>query len=354
MKRRSFLFYTGITAAALYTLASGCRRDPEVIEPVKETYEFKVPDGFPQPVYNFQGNTVTEAGFKLGRKLFYDPILSRDNTISCATCHQQASAFAHTEHRFSHGIDDLLGTRNSPGLYNIAWYPSFMWDGGINHLELQPTGPIGNPVEMDETLPNVVAKLSALSAYRQMFKDAFGSDTITTQRMFRAMAQFMGMMVSANSKYDQYMRGEVTLTASESNGLSLFTAKCSSCHPAPLFTDFQFRNNGLAVDPTLNDSGRAHITLDALDLHKFKTPSLRNVELSPPYMHDGRFFSLEQALNHYTTGIVNSPTLAPELASGIAMTAQEKADIIAFLKTLTDRTFTTDHRFSEHAVFHEH
>jgi cytochrome c peroxidase len=354
MKRRSFLLSACITAVTLYSLVSGCRRDPEIIAPVKETYEFKVPDGFPQPFYNFQDNTVTEAGFKLGRKLFYDPILSRDNTIACATCHQQASAFAHTEHRFSHGINDLLGKRNSPSLYNIAWYPSFMWDGGINHIELQPAGPIGNPIEMDETLPNVIAKISALQAYRTMFKDAFGSDTITTQRMFRAMAQFMGMMVSANSKYDQYMRGEATLTASESNGLSLFTAKCSTCHPAPLFTDYQYRNNGLSVDPTLNDSGRAHITLNPLDLHKFKTPSLRNIELSSPYMHDGRFFTLEQALNHYTSGIVTSPTLEPQLTGGIAMTAQEKTDIIAFLKTLTDRTFTSDHRFSEHAVFHEH
>lgn len=354
MKRSPVVFKVLAISVAVTTLVLSCRRDPEVIAPETVSYEFKVPDGFPQPVYNFENNTITEAGFKLGRKLFYDPILSRDNTIACASCHQQASAFAHTEHRISHGIEDRLGTRNAPPVYNMVWHTSFMWDGGINHIELQPAGPISNPVEMDESLPNAIAKLSALSAYREMFREAFGSDTITSQRMFRAMAQFMGLMVSSDSKYDKYMRGEATFTPQESNGLSLFIAKCSSCHTAPLFSDFAFRNNGLSVDPTINDSGRAHITHSSLDLHKFKTPSLRNVELTSPYMHDGRFFTLEQVLDHYTSGIVTSSTLDPQLTSGIPMTAQEKTDIIAFLKTLTDRTFTSDHRFSEHAVFHEH
>ncbi|TND10042.1 MAG: cytochrome c peroxidase [Bacteroidetes bacterium] len=355
MRRRVFL---AVISAVIVTpfFFSGCAEDPYIPQPAVDEYVFRVPSNFPQPVYNFANNTVSEAGFKLGRKLFYDPILSRDNSTSCASCHQQASAFAHTEHRFSHGINDQLGNRNAPPVYNMAWLPYFMWDGGINHIESQPSGPITNPIEMDESLGNVIAKLSATPAYRAMFTDAFGDDTITTQRMFRAMAQFMGMMVSANSRYDKYMRGETggEMNAQELSGLSLFRQKCASCHTEPLFSDYAFRNNGLAADPTINDSGRTHITQNPADMYKFKTPSLRNIELTTPYMHDGRFITLDQALNHYTSGVVAGPTLDPLLADGIPMTAQEKADIITFLKTLTDISFTIDHRFSEHAVSHEH
>lgn len=356
MKNRFFAASLALAFSALL-LVPGCTKDPALPEEaVAEDYTFRVPSNFPQPVYNFTNNQVSEAGFKLGRKLFYDPILSRDNSTACASCHQQVSAFAHTEHRFSHGINDLVGVRNSPAIYNVAWMPYFMWDGGINHIESQPAGPIQNPIEMDESLGNVLAKINAIPEYRTMFRNAFGDDSVTTQRMFRAMAQFMGMMVSANSRYDKYMRGEAggTLSTSERNGLTLFRQKCANCHAEPIFSDYAFRNNGLAVDPTINDTGRAHITLDPNDRYKFKTPSLRNIELTSPYMHDGRFVTLEQVLNHYAGAVVSSPTLDPLLAGGIPMTAQEKADIIAFLKTLTDNSFTSDHRFSEHAVYHEH
>jgi cytochrome c peroxidase len=168
---------------------------------------FVIPPGFPSPVYTFSNNEVTQKRFELGRKLFYDPILSRDNTISCGSCHQQEGAFAHIDHRVSHGIDDLNGTRNSPSLFNLAWHNSFFWDGGVNHIEVQPISPIVSPFEMGETLSNVISKLQSSSKYRSLFNDAYGSDSITSQMMLRAIAQFMALLVSSDSKYDKFIRG---------------------------------------------------------------------------------------------------------------------------------------------------
>ncbi len=308
---------------------------------------FYVPDGFPAPVYSFQNNTITPAGFELGRKLFYDPLLSDDSTISCGSCHQQGVAFAHADHKVSHGIYGLLGTRNAPALFNIAWIPLFMHDGGINHLEVQPLGPIANPVEMDEDINDVLVKLKRSNYYPAQFEKAFGDDSITTQRMMKAMAQFMGAMISANSKYDQYRAGKVTLTSAESSGLSLFRTHCESCHREPLLTDMNFRNNGLDSVFT-KDPGRERITLQPQDSGLFRVPSLRNIGLTKPYMHDGRFDNLSQVLEHYASGIRQSSTLDPILASGnIPLSAQDKSDIIAFLQTLTDYTFISDKRFSE-------
>ncbi len=308
---------------------------------------FYIPDGFPNPVYKFQNNPVTPAGFALGKKLFYDPILSRDSTVSCGSCHQQFAAFAQSDHKLSHGIDNLLGNRNSPALYNIAWFPNFMWDGGVNHLEVQPLAPIANPVEMDETMPNVLVKLKRSNSYPGMFEAAFGSDTITTQVIMRAMAQFMGSMISADSKYDRYEAGKVSLSSSELNGLQLFRAKCESCHKEPLLTDMSFRNNGLD-SYFIKDPGRAIITSIPQDSGLFRVPSLRNVVLTFPYMHDGRFEKLMDVMNHYSSGIQPSNTLDPMLAAGgIPLTLSEKNDLIAFLGTLTDYTFISDSRFKE-------
>ncbi|MBP9083484.1 MAG: cytochrome-c peroxidase, partial [Bacteroidia bacterium] len=181
-----------------------CKDDKDDDSPTPPAQiKFEVPAGWPQPVYNFANNEVTNERFQLGRKLFYDPLLSRDNTISCGSCHLQSGAFSHIDHKVSHGIDDLDGTRNSPALFNLAWNTSFFWDGGVNHIEVQPIGPIENPVEMDETLGNVVAKLNASNTYKNLFLNAYGSDSITSQMMLRAIAQFMGVMVSSNSKYDK-------------------------------------------------------------------------------------------------------------------------------------------------------
>lgn len=347
--KKIFLIGVLIGFAAVASLP-GCKPDPSVDTVTPDTslnISFSVPHGWPQPVYTFQNNQLTQAGFELGRKLFYDTRLSADNTISCGTCHQQFAAFAHLDHTVSHGIHELLGTRNSPALFNIAWQPGFFWDGGVNNIENQPINPMQNPVEMDQPVSETITKLSADEQYRSMFNTVFGSDTINSQRIFRALAQFMAAMVSDNSKYDQYTRGEATLTEQELHGLTLVREKCEGCHKEPLFSDYSYRNNGLTVNTTYNDSGRAHITQDPADSHKFKVPSLRNVARSSPYMHDGRFSTLDAVLEHYRSGIYQWPNVDPLVKDGITMSDQDKADIIAFLNTLTDETFLHDPRFSE-------
>ena len=331
-----------------FVLITSCSVDPE-IKPIIADNDVKevIPPGWPTPFYNYSNNPLTADGFTLGRTLFYDPILSLDNTISCGSCHQQFAAFSHSGHDVSHGIYGLLGTRNAPALQNLNWNTSFMHDGGILNIEVMPLGPITNPVEMNETMTNVVSKLSASGKYKQLFTNAFGDDLINSQRIFKAIAQFMGTMYSYNSKYDMVKLGKDNFTAQEQNGYDLFVQKCASCHTEPLFTDYQFRNNGLSVNVLYNDSGRAHITGNPNDRYKFKTPSLRNIEKSGPYMHDGRFTTLNQCLEHYNSGIVISPTLDAQLQSGIPLSSQEKSDIIAFLNTLTDTKYLNDSRFSD-------
>lgn len=322
-----------------------CKVDPKINlqgGPVTEI----TPKGWPKPIYTFSTNTLTEERFQLGRALFYDPILSLDSTISCATCHQDNVAFANAGHGLSHGINDLLGNRNTPALFNLNWHPLFMHDGGINHMEVQPLGPITNTVEMGESINNVIKKIQRSARYRVLF----GKDEINSQNMLKAMAQFMGMLYSYNSKYDKVMNGngKVTFTAEEQKGYDLFMANCNSCHKQPLFSDFQFRNNGLSVDIFLNDSGRAHITGLASDRYKFKTPSLRNIEKTGPYMHDGRFETLEECLNHYTSAFHNLVNIDPQLpVNGFQLNAQQKSNIIAFLKTLTDFEFINNSKFKD-------
>ena len=332
----------------LAIIFSSCSVDPE-IKPIAAADDIKeiIPDGWPNPIYNFNNNPLTPNGFILGRELFYDPILSYNNTVSCGTCHQQFAAFANGGHSVSHGVNGLLGKRNSPALQNLNWHPSFMHDGGVINLELQPIAPISNPIEMHETIANVVSKLNSSSKYRDLFKKAYGDETVNSQRMLKAMAQFMGTMYSYNSKYDNVKNGKDAFNANEQAGYSLFIQKCANCHTEPLFSDFQYRSNGLSVDPLLKDSGRAHITQLPQDLYKFKTPSLRNIEKTSPYMHDGRFNTLDECLDHYNSGITNTINLDPILVSGIALSTQQKADLISFLKTLTDYKFINDTRFAD-------
>lgn len=306
--------------------------------------KFIQPKGWPKPSYNFSKNKITDEGVRLGRVLFYDPILSRDSTISCASCHLQYTAFTHSDHNLSHGIDGLKGTRNSGTLFNLAWSPSFMWDGGVNNLEVQPINPITSPVEMDSKLEDAIARLNQSPRYRTMFYKAFKDSIVTSQHLFKALAQFTLLLESYNSKYDKVMRKEkdVSFTPEEQNGYTLFKKNCASCHTEPLFTNHTFQNNGLPVDAELNDIGRMKITGNPADSLKFKVPSLRNIFVSNPYMHDGRFRSLEKVLNHYTDGIVHSATLAKELQTKITMNKREKLDVIAFLRTLSDKQFLTD------------
>jgi len=308
---------------------------------------FYVPKDWPKPAYDFSKNPLAHDKVELGRALFYDPILSKDNTISCNSCHSQFTAFAHIDHALSHGINNLIGTRNAPALMNLAWQKSFMWDGAINHLDMQPLAPIANEKEMASNIDSVVRKLQRSKLYPTLFLKAFGDSIITGEHTLKAISQFMLTLISSNSKYDSVMRKEATFTQQEKNGYKLFKTNCSGCHQEPLFTNQQFENNGLYVDATLNDIGRMKITLAPNDSLKFKVPSLRNIEFSYPYMHDGRFKKLSDVLNHYTSGIHQSKTLSQKLEAPILLSSNDKVDIIAFLLTLTDRNFlfNTDYSF---------
>jgi cytochrome c peroxidase len=317
----------------------------------KQDVVFKKPKGFPKPFYDLEKNKSTPAGFMLGRKLFYDPILSKDNTVSCATCHQQFAGFAHTDHSFSHGVYGLFGKRNAPALQNLIWKDAFMVDGGVNHLDLQPIAPITNHVEMDETLISVLKKLQQNKEYVAMFNYAFNDSIITSDKFLKAISQFLSLLISADSRYDRYMRGKDTLSKSELNGLKLFKTNCSSCHKEPLFTDNSYRNNGIGINPVLKDSGRFLITRMPSDVMKFKVPSLRNIEVNYPYMHDGRFYSLKQVLNHYAKISASKNKADTVLKQGMQLNEQDKTDFIAFLKTLTDKTFLHDKRFMDPGAY---
>lgn len=324
-----------------------CCGEPEFA--TDEAFAFRQPANFPAATYTFENNPVTEEGFKLGKKLFFDPLLSRDGSVACSNCHQQGTAFADSrQHPFSVGVDDKVGTRNAPSLANLAFMPEFFWDGGVTHLDFVPLNALESQLEMDEQLPNILRKLNADDHYRSLFKQAFAIDEITSPYLLHALSQFTLMMVSANSRYDKFVRGEgEKLTENELQGLALFEQKCSDCHSGELFTDFSYRNNGL--DETFADEGRSRITESQSDLGKFRVPGLRNVELTAPYMHDARYGTLEEVLDHYTERVVISTTLDPIFLKngkpGIPLSSDEKEQIIAFLKTLTDREFTTDSRF---------
>lgn len=356
----------GMVLAGLALAFAACQKDDRPVEPVwtgPTAVTWKKPAHFPDPVYDLSTNPLTEEGIELGKFLFYDGILSRTNQIGCGTCHQQEAAFTHHGHELSHGVDDLLGTRNSPSIQNLAWNPVFFWDGGVHDLDKVPFNPIQNPVEMDETVKNVIAKLQATPLatakkpvnYPEMFRKAFGDDQITTERMMKALSQFMLTMVSAESRYDFFKQGDGSaLNAQEQEGMVLFKAKCSSCHTGELFTDHSFRNNGL-VPLRLDDKGRSETSGDPADKYKFKVPSLRNVGLTAPYMHDGRYHTLEEVLDHYTSAVQQSPTLDPGLQRagrkpGIDMTDSEKKSIIAFLRTLSDEQFIRNSKLSDPGV----
>lgn len=315
--------------------------------------DFKVPANFPPLAYDLQNNPITQKGFELGRKLFYDGRLSSDGTISCGFCHEQQSAFTHHGHTFSQGVNGLTGTRNSPSIQNLAFQNIFMFDGATEHLNLQPIIPITNPVEMDGNFSQIVSMMNGDKEYRRLFSLAFPNQPINTENMLKAMGQFMAMVTSSNSRFDKYRRNESggILTQEEQEGYILFNQKCAGCHATDLFTDNSFRNNGLPVNPLVNDIGRYRVTLLEQDKYKFKVPSLRNIEKTKPYMHDGRFLTLEAVLDHYSSGVVNSATLDTSLNNsgtlGIPLTTVEKSKVIAFLKTLTDNQYLTDPRFSE-------
>lgn len=305
------------------------------------------PESWPEPSYDFTKNPLTEEGIQLGRKLFYDPLLSKDNTISCSSCHLSYTAFTHVDHKLSHGIEDRIGTRNSLALMNLAWNKSFMWDGSANHLDMQALAPISDPKEMGSSIAEVVDKLQKSEAYPTLFHAAFGDTLITGAKVLKALSQFQLTLISSNSKYDKVMghKDEEVFTQQEQNGYNLYKVHCASCHTEPLFTSGEFANNGLAPDSILNDKGRMLITQNPSDSLSFKIPSLRNLKYSFPYMHDGRFDNLREVINHYTEQIDPDGFIDPRLSQKIELTSNEKVDLIAFLRTLNDREFVFNKDF---------
>lgn len=326
-----------------YGLGS-CRKDnPNNLSLV----QLEIPAGFPDPVYRFADNPLSREGIELGRKLFYDGRLSVDGLHPCSSCHQQIAGFGTYEHDRSHGVFGSHTLRNAPVLFNLAWQKQFHWDGEFSSLYHEAAQPINGPIEMGENFNDVIAKLQKDPDYREAFRKVFRSEFISAENMLKALAQFTGNLISANSKYDRYRKGETAFTAQEENGYQLFKANCAGCHPEPMFTDYSFRNIGLPVDDFLDDYGRLRVTGNPADSLKFKVPTLRNVYISSNYMHDGRFNTLAQCLNHYRTGVQASTTLDPSLAGGISLTDGEANDIALFLRTLTDSSFLKDPRWGQ-------
>lgn len=296
-------------------------------------------------------NPLTVEGVALGKKLFFDPILSGDNTLACAGCHAPEFAFDDTN-RFSIGIDNIQGTRNAMPIMNHAWNynEKFFWDGRANALEGQALQPVTNPIEMHETWPNAVSKLQATADYPDLFKAAFGTMDIDSNLVAKAIAQYERTLISGNSKFDRFLRNMEPLTTNELNGFNIFMEEtkgdCFHCHGEPtnpLWTDNGFHNNGL--DATFSDNGLGDITSNPADNGKFKTPTLRNLIYTAPYMHDGRFNTIDEVIEHYSTGLQNSATIDPLMKKvangGVNLTPQEKADLKAFLLTLTDTNFVS-------------
>lgn len=301
--------------------------------------DFPVPKGWPKPVYNFKSNPYSQEKIELGRSLFYDPLLSVNNSTSCASCHSPYNAFAHTDHQLSHGVFDSIGTRNAPALMNLAWQTDFMWDGSIKNLNEQTLTPLSHPDEMGERMENVLSKLNNKIYYKTLCANAYGDSLLTKERFLKSLAQFEVSLVSAESKYDSVRRHQSNFTAQENNGYKIFKANCAACHQEPLFSNHSFKNNGLALNPALQDVGRMNFTHQSKDSLTFKVPSLRNVEYSFPYMHDGRFSKLSEVIKHYTSSIADNPNVSKELKKAIVLSSSERVDLIAFLLTLSDKKF---------------
>lgn len=347
-KEITFLIVTFIIISAFGMNAGMINHSQRISEKAVTPIELEIPKGWPSPPTNiFAANPLTEEGFQLGRKLFYDGRLSKDGNFACASCHQQFAAFATYDHDLSHGFHDQFTLRNAPPLFNLAWKKLYHWDGGVNHIEVQALSPLTASNEMAENLDSVLDKLRADPVYEKMFKAAFGASRINSQRMLKALAQFVGTMVSANSRYDKVMRGEDEFNSAEKHGYELYKANCAVCHTEPLFTNLEFKNNGLAVNEYLRDYGRMRITGEAGDSLKFMVPSLRNLSVTFPYMHDGRLYSLYNVVDHYRKNIVVSSTLDSVLIKKVELSEEDKNDLVYFLHSLTDTTFLKDKRFSQ-------
>jgi len=315
--------------------------------PSNPPFNLVPPLGIPLPPLR-PDNPLTVNGVALGQRLFFENRLSGNNTQSCASCHRPNVAFNDVGKAVSVGIKGIAGTRNTPSILNSGFLPHLFWDGRAPSLRAQALVPIQNPIEMDSTLTEVISKLSADPTYQSQFQNAFGTPGITPERIGLALEQFEITQLSGNSKFDAAQAGKAVLTAQEQRGADLFRtpynppqglfgADCIRCHGGPIFTDARFHNNGL--DTTFKDLGLGAIDGNPADDGKFKTPSLRNIAATGPYMHDGRFTTLAEVVAHYSDGIVPSPTLDPGLArenGGVHLSAADQAALVAFLETLTD------------------
>ena len=315
--------------------------------------DYRVPSNFPPLAYNMSNNPLTQKGFELGKKIFYDGRLASDGVISCGFCHIQEDAFTHHGHTFSHGVGDGIGTRNAPPIQNMAYQTQFFWDGAADHIEMLSMAPISNELEMNGNIIDIINMMKNDAEYKMLYKQAFQNGEVNSENMLKALAQFMTMLTSSNSRFDKYRRNETggTLTQEELDGYTIFNQKCASCHATDIFTDNTFRNNGLPINPQIDDIGRMRVTGIEAQKYKFKVPSLRNIEKTAPYMHDGRFYTLDAVLNHNSSGVADTQNLDPSLNNngtlGIPLAASEKTKLIAFLKTLTDNEFLTNPLLSE-------
>ena len=336
---------------------SGCEKDIPVQHINQNTpFNLIAPAGFPSFNNNLE---VTNKGVELGRKLFYENKLSQNNQMSCASCHIQEFGFSNGT-RYSVGVLGVPGELNAPSLSNLMWSSSFNWNGNVDLLEEQAFRPVTHPNELAENWINVVNKLKNDPQYPPLFEAAFGTQEIDSILITNAIAQFEKTMISSNSKFDKYLKGEAQLTPSELNGFLLFNqdplingkgGDCFHCHGGQnnlLFHDNMLHNNGLDSTQYLSP-GLYLITGDPLDKGKFRTPTLRNIEFSAPYMHDGRFETLEEVIEHYNSGGVYSSTIDPLMkfnGIGLNLTEQDKIDLVAFLKTLSDYEYITNNNFS--------
>lgn len=328
---------------------------------VTTPYDLDIPSNLP-PMPVPADNPTTVQGVELGRRLFYDPILSVDSTISCGSCHLQEYAFSDGGKRFSEGVNGLLGDMNSMAIINVGWAPEHFWDGREPGLEAQAVQPVQNPVEMAADWNDILIRLNQHPDYLTRFESVFGKGEITLDKTVKAIAQFERTLISANSPYDKFQRGEDVSASefgqAEFNGQQLFfteTGDCFHCHNVDLLTNNDYHNNGIDSVFGGGNEGRFKVTGNPADLGKFKAPTLRNVALTAPYMHDGRFATLEEVIDHYDANIRDSDYLDPLLEKQrgncpdpllLCLTDQQKSDLIAFLHALTDTSFIHNPAFS--------
>lgn len=329
------------------SLLESCRKRDATPFRAATPVSFTIPQGFPQPTYPFHANPLSEEGFVLGRKLFYEGRLSIDGNFPCASCHQPVAAFTTYEHDRSHGYNHSHTLRNAPGLFNLAWYPAYRQDGSGKSLSAVSMAHLYARDEMASDIETIVGKLKGDTMYQRLFRSAFGSPEVNGDRILKALDQFMVLMVSANAKYDRVKKGTATFTTEEAAGYQVFQAKCGSCHKEPLFTDFTYRNTGLVTDPLLHDAGRYRVTGKGEDSLKFRVPSLRNLSFTAYYGHDGRMNMFRHMIQHYRSGVVPSANVDPLVKNGIPLTITEENNLVFFLRTLDDSSFLANPRFRE-------